>query len=82
MKGAEYALDLWCKAKGLDTASVAKAKANAAKSGGPLPSGQPTGKKVWTPAQVEAYLKDFKSPEYTARRAEIALAAQEGRIKV
>ena len=83
MKGAEYAVYLWQKAKGLDKESVAKANANAAKSGAINPSSTPTGgKKVWTPAQIEAYLKDYKSPDFNKRKDEIALAAKEGRIKV
>jgi len=80
MKGAEYAMSIFKKAKGLDDATVAKANANAAKSGAPLPAGVTTGRKTWTAAQVDAYLKDFKSPEYSKRKAEILLAAKEGRI--
>ena len=83
MKGAEYGVYLWQKAKGLDPESVKKANANAAKSESINPSGTPTGgKKVWTPAQVEAYLKDYMAPDFNKKKAEIALADKEGRIKV
>ena len=82
MKGAEYAFYLWQKAKGLDASSVATAKSNAAKSAAPIPSGNANaGKKTWTPKEVEAYLSDYKSADFTKRRDEILLAQREGRIK-
>jgi len=80
-KGAEYALDMWKKAKGIDTASVAKANANAAKSASVNPSGTPTGKKVWSRNEITKYLADYKHPDFNARKAEIHLAIQEGRIQ-
>jgi hypothetical protein len=83
MKGAEYAVYLFNKAKGLDKASVDKAKDNAAKSGAPLPAGvQASGKKVWTPAEIGTYLKDWKHPDFKKRQDEVLLAQKEGRIKV
>jgi hypothetical protein len=82
LKGAEYAEFLWLKSKGLDSASVAKANANAAKAGAIPPTGKAeAGKKIWTPAEVDAYLKDFRHPEYSKRKSEILLAQKEGRIK-
>jgi len=82
LKGAEYAEFLWLKSKGLDPVSVAKANANAAKAGAIPPTGKAeAGKKIWTPAEVDAYLKDFRHPEYSKRKSEILLAQKEGRIK-
>lgn len=82
LKGAEYAEFLWLKSKGLDSASVAKANANAAKAGATPPTGKSdAGKKIWSPAEIGEYLKDYRHPEYAKRKSEILLAQKEGRIK-
>lgn len=79
-KGAEYALDLWKKAKGIDTASVAKANVNASQSASISPSGVSAEKKVFQQSEIAKYL-DYKHPDYDKRRAEVHLAIAEGRIR-
>ena len=79
-KGAEYALDLWKKAKGIDTASVAKANVNASQSASISPSGVSSEKKVFKQSEISKYL-DYKHPDYDKRRAEVHLAIAEGRIR-
>lgn len=80
-KGAEYALHLWKQSKGIDSASVAKANANAAMSASIKPTGVTAGKKTWTRAEISKYLSDYKHPEFNKRKAEIDLAIAEGRIQ-
>lgn len=82
LRAAKLAMQEWRESKGMSPARTEAAKANSNAVATVNASIQATGgPKIWTKAEVAAYLKDYNAPDFKKKEAEIFEAARAGRIK-
>ena len=81
MKAADLGLKLWRDSKGISEKKTIQQTASKVRAGGVQASSAPSGKKVWTRAEIADLIDPTNPEKWMKNRDEIALAEKEGRIK-